>query len=135
MSIKSKRNKIFIIILAVIFILSFLAISVIMSIKKYHDTHTWATIRITGEINSDTADSFDDKHEYSIGDTITIGNVILDITDISTNGNVEFSVKQGHLYNEERKTIESDNILKNTKSNYKLDNEYVSLTVTDNRFQ
>ena len=131
MSIK-KRN---IIIAAVVLILSFLTASVIMSINKYTDTHTWATIRITGEINSDTADSFDEEHEYLKGDNITIGNNILVITDISTDGTVKFSVKQGHLYNESGKTVDSDTIIKKTKSNYKLDNGYVSLTVTDNRYQ
>ena len=135
MGIERKKNKRIIIILAAVFIVAFLIFSVIKSINKYVDTHTWATIRITGELNSDTADSFDEEHEYLKGDAITIGNVILDITDISTNGTVDFSVKQGHLYNEAGKTIDSDNIIKKTKSNYKLDNGYVSLTVTDNRYQ
>lgn len=106
-----------------------------MSINKYVDTHTWATIRITGEIKSDTSDSFVYEHEHLKGDTITIGSAILLITDISTDGTVEFSVKQGYLYNEAGKSIYSDTIVKNTKSNYKLNDGYVSLTVISNRYQ
>ena len=57
------------------------------------------------------------------------------ITDISTNGTVTFSVQQGYLYNEAGKNIDEDTIFKGSKSNYKLNNGVVSLTVTDNRCQ
>ena len=56
MRTKSKKFKIIIIILTVI--LTFLIVSVIKSVNKYIDTHTWATISITGTINSDTSGSF-----------------------------------------------------------------------------
>ena len=133
MRTKSKRFKIIIIILAVI--LTFLIVSAIKSVNKYIDTHTWATISITGTINSDTSGSFNYEHEYLKGDIIKIGNVILNITDISHDGTVSFSVQQGELYNEEGETIDADTIFKDAKSNYKLHNGFLSLNVTSNRYQ
>ena len=133
MRTKSKKFKIIIIILTVI--LTFLIVSVIKSVNKYIDTHTWATISITGTINSDTSGSFNYEHEYLKGDIIKIGNVILNITDISHDGTVSFSVQQGELYNEEGETIDADTIFKDAKSNYKLHNGFLSLNVTSNRYQ
>lgn len=131
----SAKNKIIISIVVVVFILAFLVFSTIRSINKYVDTHTWATVHVTGESNSIASDSFDYEYEYLKGDIIDIGNVKLYITDISTNGTVTFSVQQGYLYNEAGKTIDEDTIFKASKSNYKLNNGIVSLTVTDNRYQ
>ena len=131
----SAKNKIILLIVAVVFILAFLAISTIRSINKYVDTHTWATIHVAGESSSIASDPFDHEYEYLKGDIIDIGNVKLYITDISTNGTVTFSVQQGYLYNESGKTIDEDTIFKESKSNYKLNNGVVSLTVTSNRYQ
>ena len=129
------KNKIIISIVAVVFILAFLAVSAIRSINKYVDTHTWATIHVTGESSSIASGSFDHKHEYLKGDIIDIGNVKLYITDISTNGTVTFSVQQGYLYTEAGQPIVEATIFKGSKSNYKLKDGVVSLTVTDNRCQ
>lgn len=71
----------------------------------------------------------------SIASHIKIGNVILNITDISHDGTVSFSVQQGELYNEEGETIDADTIFKDAKSNYKLHNGFLSLNVTSNRYQ
>lgn len=128
-----KRNKI--IIIAVVFLLALITASVIRSVHKYVDTHTWATIRMTAEINSDTPDSILYEHEYLKGDNIVIGNVTLAITKISTDGTVTFSVQQGELYNEAGKSIDADTIFKNAQSNYKLNDGVMSLTVTSNRYQ
>lgn len=132
---KTKRNKAIIVIIAAVFILTFLAVSTIVSINKYIDTHTWATIRITGEIGSDASDSFDFENEYLKGDDIEIGNVILDITDISHDGAVSFSVREGELYDEAGEKVFSATIVKDVKSNYRLNNGAVCMTVNDNRYQ
>lgn len=129
MSANNKRKR-FLIIGVATLILAFLAISVVRSINKYIDTHTWATIHVFCKSSSDVTETFDYEHEYLKGDTITLGNVKLDITDITTDGTVTFSVYQGELYDENGEVIDADTIYKDTKSNYKLNNGVVSLTVT-----
>lgn len=54
------------------------------------------------------------------------------ITNITTDGTVTFSVQKGDLYDESGKKIDDDTIFLNAKSNYKLNNGVVSLTVTNN---
>lgn len=135
MKTKSKRNKIIIAILVAFFILSALTVFSIMSINKYIDTHTWATICVKGTIDQDNTDSFNFEREYLKGDAIAFGNVILDITDISHDGTVTFSVRQGDLYNETGKNIDGDTISKDAGSDYLINNGSVSLTVTNNRYE
>ncbi len=134
MSTNNKRKR-FIIIGVAALILVLLAISVVRSINKYIDTHTWATIHVLCQSNSDDTETLDYEHEYLKGDIITFDNVKLDITDITTDGTVTFSVYQGELYDEKGEVIDTDTIFKDSKSNYKLINGSVSLTVTDNRYQ
>lgn len=95
-------------IIAAVLVLALLMTLFIVSINHYFDTHTWATICISGEINSDTFDSFAEEHEYLKGDNIEFGNVILVITDI---------------------------IVKGVKANYKLNDGTVYLIVNSNRYQ
>ena len=135
MSTAKKRKRFIIIIITAVLISAFLTALVIISIKKYSDTHTWATIRIAGSTDPASSGSFDYLNEYLKGDSIVVGDVILEITDISIDGTVAFSVRQGDLYNGSGKTIEADTVIKDVKSNYKLDNGAFSLTVTDNRYQ
>lgn len=134
MSANNKRKR-FIIIGVAALILVLLAISVVRSINKYIDTHTWATIHVLCQSNSDDTETLDYEHEYLKGDIITFDNVKLDITDITTDGTVTFSVYQGELYDENGEVIDADTIYKDSKSNYRLNNGVVSLTVTDNRYQ
>ena len=93
---KSKKSKVIrIIIIVVAFISALLAVSTIRSIKKYHDKYTWAKISVTGEIYSDTSSSFSNEYECLKGDTISIDDVTLIITNITTDGTVTFSVQKG----------------------------------------
>ena len=130
---KSKKNMaIKIIVIVVAFIFALLAVSTIGSIKRYHDKYTWAKISVTGKIYSDTSSSFSNEYECLKGDTIPIDDVTLIITNITTDGTVTFSVQKGDLYDESGKKIDDDTIFLNAKSNYKLNNGVVSLTVTNN---
>lgn len=132
---KSKKKKIIIIVVTVLVLALSAIVITVAEINKYVDTHTWATVSISGEINSDTADAFSEQREYLKGDSISFGDVILDITDITHDGEVTFSVKQGNMYNESGESVGKDTLTKGVKSNYKLNNGTVSLTVTDNRYQ
>lgn len=130
-----KTKKIITAIIAAVLVLALLTTLFIVSINHYFDTHTWATIYISGEINSDTFDAFAEEHEYLKGDNIEFGNVILVITDITHDGTVTFSVQQGNLYNEAGEVVNTDIIVKGVKANYKLNDGTVYLIVNSNRYQ
>lgn len=133
---KTKNNKLIFIIIGMILILVSSAIYIVVyEINYYVDTHTWATVSISGELSSDTSDAFSEEHEYLKGDKIVFGNVILYITDITHDGTVTFSVEQGELCNEAGETVKTAQIKKGVTSGYKLKNGAVSLTVSSNRYQ
>lgn len=132
----SKKKKIIITVVIAVLVLVLAAVLLaVIEINKYIDTHTWATVSISGEIHSDTADAFSEQHEYLKGDSISFGNVTLDITDITHDGEVTFSVEQGNLYNNTGEAVTKDTLTKGEMSSYKLDSGTVSLTVTANRYQ
>lgn len=130
-----KRNKIMIAIIIFVLVFALLTTLFIVSIRHYLATHTWATISVSGEINSDTSDAFIEEHEYLKGDTIAFGNVILVITDITHDGTVAFSVQQGNLYNDAGEIVDADIIEKGVKEYYKLNDGTASIVVTSNRYQ
>lgn len=131
----TKKKKIIISVIVVLVSILTTVIFAVVEMNIYIDTHTWATVSISGEIHSDTADAFSEQYEYLKGDTISFGNVILDITDITHDGEVTFSVKQGNLYNDSGEAVSKDMLIKGVKSEYKLENGTVYLTVTANRYQ
>lgn len=131
----SKKKKIIISVIVVLLSILTTVIYVVVEMNVYIDTHTWATVSISGEIHSDTADAFSEQHEYLKSDSISFGNVILDITDITHDGEVTFSVKQGNLYNDTGEAVTKDTLTKGVQSIYKLDNGTVYMTVTANRYQ
>lgn len=133
---KTGNKKLIFITVGVILILVLSALlGVSYEIDHYIDTHTWATVRVSGEIDSDTSDAFSEEHEYLKGDRISFGNVILDITDITHDGTVIFSVEQGELFNKAGETISSDELKKGVTSEYKLNNGTVYFMVTSNRYE
>jgi hypothetical protein len=109
-----------------------LAITAIISVhgvNRYIDTHTWATISISGENHSDTYDAFSEEHEYMKGDHISTGDLSLLITKIRHNGDVTFKVERGSLYDGNGEKIKSDTISKNKKITYRTDNGNIQLNV------
>ena len=104
----------------------------IYAVNGYIDTHTWAVISVMGESHSDTADAFEEEHEYQKGDSISIGSVSLKISDITHSGDVSFTVERGNLY---KKSIQKDTVSKNIKKSYKTDNGYVQVLVKSARYE
>lgn len=133
--ISKKKKKIFVIISTVLIVIALIILFAILSISRYVDTHTWATISISGEMNSSPTDAFAYEQEYLKGDNISFGNVILKITDITHDGTVEFEVQQGDLLNSDGESVNDGTLVKNGRADYKLSNGYVSLIVIDNRYQ
>ena len=120
---------IFVILLAITVIIS------IHSINRYIDTHTWATVSVSGESHSDMDDAFFEEHEYLKGERISIADISLLITDIDHSGNVTFKVERGSLSSENGEAVKSDTISRNIKKSYKTDNGYIQLSVTGSRYE
>lgn len=131
-----KKKKIFIIIIsAVVIVIALIIVLAILSISRYMDTHTWATISVSGEMNSFPTDDFAYEQEYLKGDNISFGDIILNITDITHDGTVEFEIQQGDLLNADGESVNDGILVKSDRADYKLNDGYVSLVVTDNRYQ
>lgn len=132
--VKKRRKSV--IAAAIIFaLLTALAVLLVTELNRYTDTHTWATVSVAGELHADTDEIFAKEQEYLKGDTIAFGNVILKITDITHDGTVTFSVRQGELFDETGAAVHTGSIVRDTVLRCQTENGTVSLTVTDNRYQ
>ena len=131
----TKKKKIIIIISAITLVLAALVVVAVMAVHHYMERNTWATIRAAGTRMGDTADAFESEQECLKGDTLSFAGVILRITDIRHDGTVSFSVEQGKLLNENGAAVSSGMLVKKTGTDYRLDNGYVTLTVTSNRYR
>ncbi len=73
---------------------------------KYVDTHTWATIRVTGNVEAETGDEFYDDIEFVKGDTYQLHDTTVIIEDITTDGEVTIKFEP-EVYNmDDRELIE-----------------------------
>lgn len=132
----TKKRKVIISIISIIVVILAAAVIVgINGINCYIDTHTWATIRVTGEIHAYTDDAIYEEHEYLKGDQITFADVTLTITKITTAGDVSFSVKHGNLYGTDKHAVQEDTLHKAVNTAYTIDHGSINLQVTDNRYQ
>ncbi|MBP0987735.1 MAG: hypothetical protein J6S92_05595 [Oscillospiraceae bacterium] len=130
MSIKAKR-----IITAAVFVLAALTAIGIISIQKYTDKHTWATVAINGTSITDIADAYSETHEYLKNDLISIGTLTLRITDISHKGTVQFAVKNGTLKDADGDEITKDVLEDNVPKDYSAGSDHFSLCVVSHRYQ
>lgn len=69
------------------------------------------------------------------GDTVSIGNVVLRVTDITHEGEVSFKVEQGKLMDSAGNSIDEVTLTKEDNKEFRLDNGYFNITVISNRFQ
>lgn len=108
---------------------------IITSVNRYCDTHTWATIQITGVLETDTADAFEQDEEHLKGDTISVGDVVLKIDKIKHDGTVNFHVEQGKLTDENGEEVKRGTITYHKKEHYHLENGAVQFQVIGKRYQ
>ena len=129
------KKKTLIIIIAAVFIIIGIAVFAVWGIQHYMDKNTWATVRVTGTAQSDTADAFEGDQECKKDDTLSFAGVRLRITDIRHDGTVTFSVEQGKLLDENGAAVTSGKLILREKADYKLTNGWVQLTVISNRYR
>ncbi|MDO5154939.1 MAG: hypothetical protein Q4D51_03145 [Eubacteriales bacterium] len=132
--INKNRKWIALLISVAVFVL-FWIVFVIGSINRYHDTHTWASIQITGVLETDTSDAFEQSDEYLKGDAITVGDALLRIDDIKHNGTVTFHVERGKLTDENGEEVKTGTITYQKKERYYLEHGTVQLQVISNRYE
>lgn len=120
---------------AAVLAIAALTVLIFAGLQGYTARNTWATIRVTGTRISDTADAFDSEQECLRGDTVSFAGVVLRVTDIRHDGTVSFSVEQGGLYGKDGLPVNTDRLVKDESSDYRLADGSVVLTVTDNRYR
>ena len=133
---KTKKRKIWCIIAGVILLLlAALAVMVGISVQKYMDTHTWATVTVSGERHGDTDEAFDETHEYLKGDCITCGSVSLEITKITHDGTVTCKVAEGTLKDDAGVEVAGCTVTRDTPGYFIMEHGTMMLRVVSNRYQ
>lgn len=134
-----KKGKIIILVssILVIIVLSglLLPLSLILYANNYTNTNTWATITAIGQFESETSDDFRDTQEYLQGDTINVGEVTLEIRDITHEGVVTIEVQEGNLYDNNGAIVDTFIINKGEPTIFRMDNGSVTLSVDSNQYR
>lgn len=113
----------------------FFTVFLVIPYLDYINTHTWATVSVRGEWNDATDDGLTLTEEYLQGDTITVGDVGVVITDIGSEGTVKIKVQSGNLYDEAGKTVEKFTIDLDRQAHFSTDGGTVTFEVISNRYQ
>ena len=119
-------------------LLGFVLICIVIlngQVEEYIDTHTWATVTISGLGENGFSDDYNQQKECRKGDRISIGNVTLLVENVTHKGTVSFSVKQGEFTDESGNVISKDELILKTEKNYRVGNDVFSLCVTSNRYE
>ena len=133
---KSKKIiKIILIIAAVILVLlGGLAVITIRYINHYTDTNTWATIVIDHGLQA-SEDGFYSEEEYLKGDIMHIGTATLEIEDITHRGETTIRVQSGDVYNSNGESVETFVINYDKQAGLTIDDEFVRLYVSNNKYR
>ena len=130
-----KVLKIILIIAAVILVIvGGLSVVTIRYINHYMDTNTWATIVIDHGLQA-SDDGFYSEEEYLKGDVIYIGTATLEIEDITHEGETTLSVQSGDAYNSNGEAVETFVINYDKQAGLTIDDEFVRLYVSNNKFR
>lgn len=126
---------IFLIIAAVILVLlGGLAVITIRYINHYTDTNTWSTIVIDHGLQA-SEDGFYLEEEYLKGDIIHIGTATLEIEDITHQGETTIRVQSGDVYNSNGESVETFVINYDKQAGLTIDDEFVRLYVSNNKYR
>lgn len=134
------KKKTVIIIASVVIVLSvlfglFVMVFLVNPYFTYINTHTWATVTTKGELLSDAVGDFELTREYLQGDTITVGEVTVLITDIGSEGTVDLKVQSGNLYDSEGNQVKKFSINPDKQAHFTMDDGTVNFMVISNRYE
>lgn len=116
---KSRKKKVFVVLGVLLIIMIVFCIWVWASLKHYMETNTWATIWITGTVEADTADAFDESREFLKGDTYQLHNTKITIGDITHEGETKLYFEPAVVNADTGETVKSVVIDKNKGINIK----------------
>ncbi|MBQ7765295.1 MAG: hypothetical protein IJ397_00455 [Lachnospiraceae bacterium] len=134
------KKKTVIVIASVVIVLSvllglFLMFFLVNPYFTYINTHTWATVTTRGELQSDTAGNVELTQEYLQGESITVGEVTVIITDIGSEGTVDLKVQSGNLYDSEGNSVKKFTIHLDEQTHFTTDGGTVDFMVISNRYE
>ncbi len=140
--VKKKSKKKIIFVVLGVFLIAMLGIYIwgYISIKHYMETNTWATVWITGTVESDTIDAIDESREFLKGDTYQLHNTKITIGDITHDGETKLYFDPEVINADTGEAVKAVVIDKNNGINIKelcTDGESASwqLRVTNNRYR
>lgn len=119
---------------AICVLLGGLTVITIKYINYYTDTNTWATIVIDHGLQA-SEDGFYSEEEYLKGDIIHIGTATLEIEDITHQGETTFRVQSGDVYNSNDESVETFVINYDKQAGLTIDDEFVRLYVSNNKYR
>lgn len=128
-------KKIVAVIIGVIVILMMLGFVLFMSVRRYIDTHTWATIRVVEAIDAETNDVYNDSREYLKGDEIPLKSGTLLIEGITHEGTVEISSSDGVADSNTGKEVHQFTIRCGESYSFKEEKGVVTVYVVSNRYE
>lgn len=137
---KSRKKKILVVLGVLLIIMVALFIWIWASLKHYMETNTWATIWITGTVEADTVDAFDESREFLKGDTYQLHSTKITIGDITHEGETKLYFEPAVVNVDTGETIRSVVIDKNKGINIEEvctngDSASWQLRVTGNRYR
>lgn len=140
--VKKKNKKKIVLVVLGVFLIAVLGICVwgYCYAKHYMDTNTWATVRFTGTVESDTSDEYEESREFLKGDTYQLHSTTITIEDITHDGEVTIKFKPAVKNADTGEEIKSAVIDKNNGLNIEEicangDSASWQLRVTNNRYR
>lgn len=124
-----KRTKA-IIIMGLCLIASALLFFLFLYEQDYTQKNNYAKIRVYEEHQS----PYEHENIYYKGDTVKIGNALLSISDITSEGEVTFSTDLGKVCDENGKEISSDTIAEGKEKKYLINDKTYYILVFDHNF-
>ncbi len=100
-------------------------------LMKKLQTEYIAVITLQGENHAEVDEAFLQDYDCRKGDVISFGDVGLEITDISSDGNVSFNVRYGKLYTQEHEPVQNGILVRSDNMHYRTENGTVALSVTN----
>ena len=124
-----KRTKA-IIIMGLCLVASALLFFLFLYEQDYTQKNNYAKIRVYEEHQS----PYEHENIYYKGDTVKIGNALLSISDITSEGEVTFSTDLGKVCDENGEEISSDTIAEGKEKKYLINDKTYYILVFDHNF-
>lgn len=110
-----KKKIILISILIPLVLITTLIVVIYVGLNNYHDRNTWAVVSIEEVSSEETTDKIVPSKDLLKGDTVSLDDVTLEVTNVEHDGTISFRVKNGTLSDESGNQINKMNVKKDEK--------------------